>query len=55
MYLRILIKTIIIIIIIYHFVKNGAGGTSANKFIHNLEYEHDIKKRRETCKLKLRL
>ena len=35
--------------------KNGAGVTSANKFIHNLEYKQDIKKRRETCKLKWRL
>jgi hypothetical protein len=23
----------------------------ANKFIHNLEYKQDVKKRRETCKL----
>ena len=25
--------------------KNGAGVTSANKFIHNLEYKEDINKR----------
>jgi hypothetical protein len=35
--------------------KNGAGVTSASKFLHNLEYKQDIKKRRETCKLKWRL
>ena len=35
--------------------KNGAGVTSANEFIHNLEYKQAIKKRRETCKLKRRL
>ena len=27
----------------------------ANKFIHNLEYKQDVKKRRETCELKWRL
>jgi hypothetical protein len=35
--------------------KNGAGVTSASKFLHNLEYKQDIKKRRETCKSKWRL
>jgi hypothetical protein len=35
--------------------KNSAGVTSANKFVHDLEYEQAIKKRRETCKLKWRL
>jgi hypothetical protein len=30
--------------------KNGAGVTSASKFLQNLEYKQDIKKRRETCK-----
>jgi hypothetical protein len=36
--------------------KHGAGVTSANKFIHNLEYiKQDIIKRCETCKLKWRL
>ena len=35
--------------------KNGAGVTSASKFLHNLEYKQDIKKRRETCKLNWRL
>jgi hypothetical protein len=33
--------------------KNGAGVTSANKFIHNLENKQlDIKKRCETCLLR---
>jgi hypothetical protein len=35
--------------------KNGAGVTSASKFLRNLEYKQDIKKRRETCKLNWRL
>ena len=35
-----------------NLIKNGAGVTSANTFIHNLEYKQDINKRRETCKLK---
>ena len=32
--------------------KHGAGVTSANKFIHNLENKQDINKWRETSKLK---
>ena len=35
--------------------KNDAGVTSANEFLHNLEYKQAIKKRRETCKLNWRL